>query len=91
MRLPSTSLVTDGIAELEEIGAAFAGVPFMQDCGPGQCVRIMTGALIPAGTDTVVMQEQVEVGETAGFASIPIIASAKTSARPVKTCSRAKS
>jgi molybdopterin molybdotransferase len=56
-------LITDGIAELEEIGAAFAGVPFMQDCGPGQCVRIMTGALIPAGTDTVVMQEQVQVGE----------------------------
>ena len=57
------SLVTDGIVELEEIGSAFAGVPFMQDCGPGQCVRIMTGALIPAGTDTVVMQEQVQVGE----------------------------
>jgi len=25
--------------------------------GPGQCVRIMTGAVMPAGTDTVVIQE----------------------------------
>ena len=40
------SLVADSIVELEEIGSAYAGVPFMQDCGPGQCVRIMTGALI---------------------------------------------
>jgi len=57
------SLVADSIVELEEIGSAYAGVPFMQDCGPGQCVRIMTGALIPSGTDTVVMQEQVQLGE----------------------------
>lgn len=57
------SLNPDGIAELEEIGTAYAGVPFTQNCAPGQCVRIMTGALIPAGTDTVVMQEQTQVGE----------------------------
>jgi len=57
------SLVEDDIAELDEIGTAFAGVPFSGDCGPGQCVRIMTGALIPAGTDAVVMQEQVEIGD----------------------------
>ena len=57
------SLVEGDIAELEEIGTAFAGVPFSEDCGPGQCVRIMTGALIPAGSDAVVMQEQVEIGD----------------------------
>ena len=55
------SLVENGIAELEEIGAAYAGTPFEQTCKAGQCVRIMTGALIPEGTDAVVMQEQVEV------------------------------
>ena len=86
------SLVADSIVELEEIGSAYAGVPFKQDCGPGQCVRIMTGALIPAGTDTVVMQEQVQVGEDGRDAAlIPIIAAVKTFARPVKTYSRAKS
>jgi len=57
------SLVADGIVELQEIGTAYAGIPFTQNCGPGQCVRIMTGALIPAGTDTVVMQEQTQAGE----------------------------
>ena len=48
-------LVESDIAEFDEIGTAFAGVPFNEDCGPGQCVRIMTGALIPAGTDAVIM------------------------------------
>ncbi len=41
------------------IGTSFAGAPFSGNCEKGQCVRIMTGAVIPAGTDTVVMQEQV--------------------------------
>ncbi|MGD8911444.1 MAG: molybdopterin-binding protein [Candidatus Thiodiazotropha sp.] len=40
------------------IGTAIAGSPFNQPCGEGECVRIMTGAPMPAGTDTVVMQEQ---------------------------------
>jgi len=57
------SLVEGDIAELDDCGTAFAGVPFTEDCGPGQCVRIMTGALIPAGTDAVVMQEQTEIGD----------------------------
>ena len=57
------SLVAGEITPLEEIGSAFAGKPFSGQCGPGQCVRIMTGALIPAGADTVVMQEQAEIAE----------------------------
>jgi molybdopterin molybdotransferase len=40
------------------IGTAVAGTPFTQPCAAGECVRIMTGAPMPAGTDTVVMQEQ---------------------------------
>jgi molybdopterin molybdotransferase len=42
---------------LQEIGSAFAGRVFDGKVGPGQCVRIMTGAVMPAGTDTVVIQE----------------------------------
>jgi molybdopterin molybdotransferase len=42
---------------LTEIGTALAGRPFGGTVGPGQCVRIMTGAVMPAGTDTVVIQE----------------------------------
>ncbi len=44
----------------ELVGIAFAGKPFEGICGANQCVRIMTGAPMPAGTDTVVIQEQVE-------------------------------
>lgn len=55
------SLTQGAVNELDEIGTAFAGTPFAGTCGPGQCVRIMTGALIPEGTDAVIMQEQVEI------------------------------
>ncbi|MGB1310556.1 MAG: gephyrin-like molybdotransferase Glp [Leucothrix sp.] len=40
------------------IGKAMAGQPFIGQCQRGECVRIMTGAIMPAGTDSVVMQEQ---------------------------------
>lgn len=39
------------------IGKSFAGNPFIGEVGKNQCVRIMTGAQIPQGTDAVVMQE----------------------------------
>jgi molybdopterin molybdotransferase len=44
--------------ELEVIGQALAGHPFTGRMAPHQCVRIMTGAPIPAGCDTVIAQEQ---------------------------------
>ncbi len=44
--------------DLKLIGTAYAGTPFDGQCGRGECVRIMTGAPMPPGTDTVVMQEQ---------------------------------
>ena len=55
-----SSLDQGAITELEDIGTAYAGTPFDGSCGPGQCVRIMTGALIPDGSDAVIMQEQTE-------------------------------
>ncbi|MCP4488448.1 MAG: molybdopterin molybdenumtransferase MoeA [Gammaproteobacteria bacterium] len=57
------SLLDDGITELEEIGTAYAGIAFDGVCSDGQCLRIMTGAVIPQGTDTVIMQEQVELDD----------------------------
>ncbi|WP_285762895.1 molybdopterin molybdotransferase MoeA [Biformimicrobium ophioploci] len=45
---------------LELIGKSFAGAPFEGVVNPGTCVRIMTGAAMPAGADTVVMQENVQ-------------------------------
>jgi molybdopterin molybdotransferase len=42
---------------LTEVGSAFAGRVFHGTVKPGECVRVMTGAVLPAGTDTVVIQE----------------------------------
>lgn len=42
---------------LQVVGTAFAGRPFSGITGAGQAVRIMTGAEIPQGADTIVVQE----------------------------------
>jgi molybdopterin molybdotransferase len=49
----------DGDTVLTEVGSAFAGRAFHGEVAAGQCVRIMTGAVMPAGCDTVVIQEVV--------------------------------
>lgn len=41
-------------------GKAFAGQPFTGEWPAGSCIRIMTGAPVPAGCDAVVMQEETE-------------------------------
>ena len=46
---------------LKVVGTALAGKAFSGLIGPGQAVRIMTGAVMPAGSDTVVVQEVCEV------------------------------
>ncbi len=46
-------------ATLNIVGTSLAGHPFNAALNRGDCVRIMTGAVIPAGADTVVMQENV--------------------------------
>ena len=46
---------------LQVVGSGFAGQAELAVAGPGQCVRIMTGAVMPAGLDTVVPQEFVKV------------------------------
>lgn len=42
---------------LQVVGTALAGKAWQGIIGPGQCVKIMTGAVMPAGLDTVVPQE----------------------------------
>ena len=42
-------------------GRAAAGVPFVGHVSPGQAVRILTGAILPAGIDTVVLEEDCTV------------------------------
>lgn len=50
-------------------GTVFAGRPFKGPVPAGQAMRIMTGAVMPPGCDTVVPQEQVEV--SAGQVHVP--------------------
>jgi len=48
-----------GADNLKVIGTAFAGKAFNGQIERGECVRIMTGAPMPQGADTVAMQEKV--------------------------------
>jgi molybdopterin molybdotransferase len=54
-------LAPSGDTRLREVGASFAGRAFAGRVGKGECVRVMTGGIMPAGTDTVVIQEVVRV------------------------------
>lgn len=56
----ASDLPKQGSVTLKVIGTALAGVPLHQTMSSGQCVRIMTGAKMPDGADTVIMQEHVE-------------------------------
>ncbi len=46
---------------LRNVGTAFAGKAWPGTVGPGECLKIMTGAIMPAGLDTVVPVEFVKV------------------------------
>jgi molybdopterin molybdotransferase len=46
-------------------GRAAAGHPFAGRVGPGEALRVLTGGVMPDGTDSVVMQEEV-VAEAGG-------------------------
>ncbi|MBV6474797.1 MAG: molybdopterin molybdotransferase MoeA [Rhodocyclaceae bacterium] len=53
-------LAAEGETLLHLAGTAFAGRAFAGHLGAGECVRIMTGGVIPEGADTVVIQEVVQ-------------------------------
>jgi molybdopterin molybdotransferase len=58
--------------QLKVIGTAFAGKAFNGKVAPGECVRIMTGAAMPQGTDTVAVQEKVLRGDDSiQFTTVP--------------------
>ena len=55
--------------EMKVVGTSWAGRPYAGSVAPGEAVRIMTGGVMPDGTDTVVIQERASVnGHTIGFA-----------------------
>ena len=70
-----------GFAELTIVGTAYAGKPYTEAAQAGQAVKIMTGAIMPEGTDTVVMQEYVEMLENPQKIKITKAARAKQNVR----------
>jgi len=66
--ITSTSIPISGesapeVSWLTVLGTSWAGRPFDKPVGAGEAVRIFTGAVMPAGADTVVIQEHVRVDE----------------------------
>jgi len=59
--IKSSDIPQTGEQTLKVIGKSFAGAPFNGQLKSGETVRIMTGAVVPDGADTVVMQEHAEV------------------------------
>lgn len=48
---------SEGTISLKIVGTVYAGKPFKGTIGTGECLKIMTGALMPNGCDTVIPQE----------------------------------
>ena len=59
--LRGADLHTDRPTPLRVVGTALAGTAWKGQVQTGECVRIMTGAIMPAGLDTVAPQELVQV------------------------------
>ena len=67
-----SDLNSAGETTLKVIGTAFAGKPYDGLLGPGQAVRIMTGAVIPTDADTVIQQERAKVsGDQVAVLPVP--------------------
>jgi molybdopterin molybdotransferase len=65
-------LKADGDTTLKVLGTAFAGKPFEGNVARGQAVRIMTGAVIPSGADSVVQQERAKAaGDSVSVMPLP--------------------
>ena len=58
--LRGADLSADATTILRVVGTAFAGKAWQGEVATGECVRIMTGAIMPAGLDTVAPQELVK-------------------------------
>ena len=57
---------------LTRIGESAAGRPWDGRLGPGQAVRIFTGAVVPDGADGIILQEDVEAGSETDGAVITV-------------------
>ena len=56
-----TELSSAAATDLMVVGTVFAGTPFTGSLAAGQCLKIMTGALMPSQCDTVIPQEMTQI------------------------------
>ncbi len=73
----SSDLNNDGDNRLQVIGNVLAGHPFDDEIAPGQCVKIMTGAKVPDGLDTVIIKEVCHCQDSDGDLYVQFPAGAK--------------
>jgi molybdopterin molybdotransferase len=62
----ATATTNAHVLRLRVVGTALAGKAWQGVVAAGECVKIMTGAVMPAGLDTVVPQELCSVEQVAG-------------------------
>lgn len=62
--LSSRNLPSENTRSFKVIGTAYAGRPFGGVCQSNECVQIMTGAIVPENTDSIIIQEDVTVLDT---------------------------
>ena len=56
----AADIKADGETVLTEVGSSFAGIAYGKAMNADECVRIMTGGVVPEGADAVVMQERAK-------------------------------
>jgi molybdopterin molybdotransferase len=67
-------LALGGTLSLQVVGTALAGRAWSDALSAGECVKIMTGAIVPAGLDTVVPLELTERdGDTVRFLATALL------------------
>jgi molybdopterin molybdotransferase len=77
-------LKPDSETVLKRVGESFAGKPWQGASGvlgPGECVRIFTGGVMPQGADTVVMQERASEDAKGVHVAAGVVARAGTNRR----------
>ena len=62
-------------SEWQLVGCSAAGAPFQGELSPGQAVRILTGAVVPEGSERVLPQELVQRSEGSAGARIALVGS----------------
>ena len=65
-------LAAEGSTRLKVTGSVFAGNALVGEVQSGACIKIMTGAAMPAGVDTVIPQERVKINEHGNTSTIEI-------------------